>query len=209
MEIHRKDYMRSELDVCDLATDPYLQFELWSQATKEAGVEDPQAMALATVSPDGTPSCRMVLLRGVSNIGFEFHTNYDSRKGAELTANPRASVLFYWPALKRQVRIEGVIERMSAVESDAYFASRPHANQLSAWASPQSQRIRDREMLEERLQDAARRFPTHVPRPPNWGGFRLLPNRFEFWQARESRLHDRFCYLRTGKNSWTIERLAP
>jgi pyridoxamine 5'-phosphate oxidase len=194
----------------DLADDPFQQFAAWFAEAERAGIRYPNAMALATATPDGVPSVRMVLLRGVDERGFVFYTNYESQKGKELALNPRAALLFYWDALERQVRVSGLVERVSSAESDAYFASRPYGSQLSAWASQQSQPIDSRAALEERHAALAQAFPEGaVPRPPFWGGFRVVPDTFEFWQGRRDRLHDRFRYRRQADGHWQIERLQP
>jgi pyridoxamine 5'-phosphate oxidase len=170
---------------------------------------DTAPVALATVDRDGRPSIRMVLLRGADHRGFVFHTNYNSRKGRELAANPNAALCFHWIALDEQIRIEGSIERLTADESDAYFSSRPRGSQLGAWASEQSEPLPSRETLEEKYRDVERRFEgAAVPRPPFWGGFRLTPRRIEFWYGRTDRLHDRVLYTRAGE-AWKIERLYP
>jgi pyridoxamine 5'-phosphate oxidase len=194
----------------ELAADPLEQFGRWLGEAQSAGLLEPEAMTLATATPDGRPSARMVLLRGWDERGFVFYTNYHSRKARQLEANPRAALVFYWVELDRQVRLEGRVERVSAAESDAYFRSRPRDSRLSAWASPQSEVITSREFLEERMRLlAAQYLGQEVPRPPHWGGFRLLPDRIEFWQGRPNRLHDRFCYRRLDTGQWQLERLAP
>lgn len=204
----RTDYKRAALTERDAAADPYLQFSRWFDEAVAAAVPEPNAMTLATVDASGQPSARIVLLKSVDARGFVFHTNYDSRKGSDLGANARAALLFFWPQLERQVRIEGRAERASAKESDDYFAQRPRGSQLGAWASPQSARIADRAALEARFAEADARFASAVPRPPNWGGVRIVAERFEFWQGRASRLHDRLVWKRAG-GAWSIERLAP
>jgi len=197
------------LHATDLDPDPLRQFGLWFDDARDAGVEAPESMALATSTPDGRPSVRMVLLKRTDQHGFAFHTNYESRKGGELAANPHAALLFYWQPLGRQVRIEGRVERMPAEESQAYFRTRPLASRVAAWASPQSRPLADRDALERLYADAAARFPgENVPSPPNWGGYRLLPKAYEFWQHAANRLHDRIRYERDGV-AWRRERLAP
>jgi len=204
----RVDYMRAALSERDAAADPFEQFTRWFDEAVAAAVPEPNAMTLATVDASGRPSARIVLLKAVDARGLVFHTNYASSKGRQLAADPRVALLFFWPALERQVRIEGVAERVSADESDAYFAQRPRASQLSAWASPQSEPVADRAWLEAELARVETRFAGDVPRPPNWGGVRVAPERFEFWQGRTSRLHDRLVWKREGTR-WTIGRLAP
>jgi pyridoxamine 5'-phosphate oxidase len=196
------------LDGSDLDPEPLRQFERWFGEAREAGVEAPEAMALATATADGSPSLRMVLLKAADPDGFAFYTGYESRKGAELAANPRAALLFYWQPPGRQVRVEGRVERVSAEESGAYFASRPHASRLAAWASPQSRPLADRAELERLYEQAAAQFPEDVPLPEHWGGFRLVPDAYEFWQRGANRLHDRVRYERDG-DGWTRVRLAP
>ncbi len=188
--------------------DPLRQFRAWFSAAGEAGVAAPEAVAVATASPDGMPSVRMVLLKAFDDRGFVFFTNYESRKGAELTANPRAALLFHWPPLGRQVRIEGPVQRVSAPETEAYVHSRPRASQISALASPQSKVVSDRAWLEQRVADLAAAYPAELPVPENWGGFRVVPGRFEFWQHRDDRLHDRLVYT-PGRSGWEVVRLAP
>jgi pyridoxamine 5'-phosphate oxidase len=204
----RVEYRRASFREADAAPDPFDQFARWFHEAVAAAVPEPNAMTLATVDGDGRPAARIVLLKAFDRRGFVFHTNYDSRKARDLAAAPQVALLFFWVALERQVRIEGLAERVSAAESDAYFAARPRASQLSAWASPQSASIPDREWLEREVTATQARFTAEVPRPPNWGGVRIAPDRFEFWQGRESRLHDRLVWSRDG-DRWTIGRLAP
>jgi pyridoxamine-phosphate oxidase len=204
----RTDYKRAALCERDAAHDPHDQFARWLDEAVAAAVPEANAMTLASVDAAGRPGARIVLLKALDAGGFVFHTNYDSRKGRELAANPRVALLFFWPELERQVRIEGTAEWAGADESDAYFAVRPHASQVSAWASPQSAEIADRAWLEERFTATAARYPAHVPRPPHWGGIRVVADRFEFWQGRPSRLHDRLVWSRAGA-AWIVGRLAP
>jgi pyridoxamine 5'-phosphate oxidase len=188
----------------DLDPDPLRQFERWHE---EAGGLD--AVALATASEQGAPSVRMVLLKGADERGFVFHSSYEGRKARELAANPRAALLFYWEEPGRQVRVEGLVERVEQGESEAYFRTRPRGGQLAAWASHQSEPITSRKELEERFSEVEARFEgTEVPLPPHWGGFRLVPETYEFWEHRDNRLHDRFRYQRDGQE-WVIERLSP
>jgi pyridoxamine 5'-phosphate oxidase len=196
------------LDVADVDANPFEQFQLWfAEATGE--MADREAIALVTATPDGAPSARMVLLRHHDGRSFGWYSNYDSRKGRELAANPRAALLWYCEPLGRQIRIEGPVEKMTAVESDAYFAHRPRGSQLGAHASRQSELIASRGELEERVAVVATEYEgREVPRPANWGGFRLTPDRFEFWQHRDDRLHDRVVYLPDGP-SWRRERQSP
>lgn len=198
----------SALGERDIAPDPFTQFSRWFNDA--ASVPDANAMTLATATRTGKVSARVVLLKGFDERGFSFFTNYESRKGRELTENPHAALVFYWQPLGRQVRIEGIVTRMSEEESDAYFRTRPVGSQLGALASPQSQPIPNREFLETRYNEVAERF-THdpVPRPKHWGGYRLAPHAVEFWQSRENRLHDRILYTKTESDRWQVVRLAP
>ncbi len=210
----RTDYMRETLDERDVAPDPLRQFEHWFDEAVKAQVPEPNAMALATADADGRPSARVVLLKGYDERGFVFFTNYASRKGRDLAARPRAAMLFFWPELERQVRIEGAVARIDEVESTAYFASRPRPARLGAWASPQSEPIAGRGVLETRfaaVEAQYRGVGDAIPRPPHWGGYRLAPDELEFWQGRPSRLHDRIRYQRSATHPalWTIDRLAP
>ncbi len=206
----RKEYMARGLDVGDLDADPILQFRAWFDEALAAQLTEPNAMTLATVGADGRPSARMVLIKGVSEAGFVFYTNYDSRKGRELGATPWAALVFYWAELERQVRIEGRVERTSAADSDAYFHSRPVGSQLGAVVSAQSAVIPDRAALETRLRELEARYhDQEVPRPDHWGGFRVVPDAIEFWQGRPNRLHDRLRYRKAPDGLWVIERLSP
>jgi pyridoxamine 5'-phosphate oxidase len=206
----RKEYAQAGLREADVDPDPIRQFQAWFKEALAANVPEPNAMTLATATPDGRPSARVVLLKAIDEAGFTFHTNYDSRKGRELAGNPWAALAFYWPALERQVRVEGSVERMPPAESDAYFQTRPLGSRLGAWASPQSAVVPDREALEQRLREVARRYEGRdVPRPPFWGGYRLRPVAVEFWQGRPNRFHDRLFYRRLPSGGWQLERLAP
>ena len=200
--------MRAGLAEADADRDPIRQFERWFEDALRARLPLPNAMTLATVGADGAPSARSVLLKGIERGGFTFYTNYRSRKGRELEARAAACLVFMWSELERQVRIDGPVERVSAEESDAYFTSRPLGARLSAWASPQSERVPDRAALEAAMAQARARYGDAPPRPPHWGGYRVAPRQIEFWQGRADRLHDRLRYTRAGER-WTIERLAP
>ena len=194
----------------DADSDPVRQFTAWFEQAASAGVSQPEAAALATASTDAAPSVRMVLVKQVGHDGFVFFTNYESRKGGELSANPRAALLFHWEPFGRQVRIEGRVAPTTREESEAYAHSRPRGSQLSALASPQSRAVESREFLERRVVELDERHAgAAVPLPPHWGGFRLTPERFEFWQHRDNRLHDRLRYTPGSEGSWRIERLAP
>jgi len=198
------------LDEVSADPSPLSQFSRWYNEAADGQLHEPGAMTLATAQLDGTPSARIVLLRGFDNRGFEFYTNYQSRKGDELAANPRAALVLYWEALQRQIRIEGRVEKVSSEESDAYFQKRPFGHRLGALISPQSRLIPGRAFLEKRLEQLMQEFTgKEVPRPPNWGGYRVVPHTIEFWQGRPNRLHDRLRYRQAEDGSWTIERLAP
>jgi pyridoxamine 5'-phosphate oxidase len=200
---------RRPLSEEQVESDPVAQFAQWYELAQAEVKPLPDAAALATATAAGHPTARMVLLKSFDAHGFVFYTNYRSRKGRELARNPRATLLFYWGGIGRQVRIEGRVARLMARESDAYFATRPRGSQLAAWASPQSAVLAGRGALERRVAAFARKHPGAVPRPPHWGGYRLVPEAFEFWQGREDRLHDRVLYRRARGGRWRIERLAP
>lgn len=197
------------MDESDLDPDPLRQFRRWFDEAREAGLTMPEAVALATATPDGRPSVRMVLLKHADERGYGFHTNYESRKGNELESNPHAALLFHWQPLGRQVRIEGEAARLAPEESEAYFRTRPLGSRIAAWASPQSRRVADRAELDRLYVEAAARFPgENVPLPPHWGGFRLVADVYEFWQHADNRLHDRIRYELDGEG-WRRARLAP
>jgi pyridoxamine 5'-phosphate oxidase len=204
----RKDYALKSLEEKDADRDPLRQFGLWMVEAIHAQVPEPTAMSLSTVDRHNRPAGRIVLLKGVDPRGFVFYTNYESRKGRELAANPFAALTFLWKELERQVRIEGKVEKVTELESTAYFETRPLGSRIGAWASPQSQPIDNREWLENRWSEFTNQYGESPPRPPHWGGYRVLPEYMEFWQGRRSRLHDRLAYSRLG-NSWEIARLAP
>jgi pyridoxamine 5'-phosphate oxidase len=206
----RVQYETAGLDFSDLDPDPVRQWNLWHDQALEAGVAEPNSVVLSTVDAHGVPDARNLLIRGVDHNGFSFYTNYLSAKSRQLQHNPVAAATSSWLDLHRQVRIRGEVVRLADAESDAYFASRPRESQLGAWASPQSQPLRDRDELERLLAEVRTRFDAiAVPRPPHWGGWRLVPIEVEFWQGRPSRLHDRFRYRRGETGSWNISRLAP
>ncbi|AOJ38881.1 pyridoxamine 5'-phosphate oxidase [Burkholderia sp. AU33423] len=207
----RINYSRASLDEADVAHDPFAQFDRWFKEALAAKLPEPNTMTLATVGADGRPSARIVLIKGVDERGFVFFTNYESRKGRDLAAHPQAALLFYWIELERQVRIEGRIEKTSAEESDRYFASRPLGSRIGAWASAQSAVIDSRATLEAQEKAVSERYGDNPPRPPHWGGYRLVPDSIEFWQGRPSRLHDRLLYTRDAGTStgWSISRLSP
>jgi pyridoxamine 5'-phosphate oxidase len=206
----RREYTRTTLTESDLDADPLRQFRAWHAEAAAAGVLEPDATTLATATADGRPSARVMLLRGVDDRGFVFFTNFESRKGRELAANPLASLVFFWPELERQVRVEGRVERVGEAESLAYFRGRPRGARLGAWASPQSAVVPDREAFEARWRELDRQYPgDDIPLPPHWGGFRLVPEAIEFWQGRPGRLHDRLRYRRDAVGGWVLERLAP
>jgi pyridoxamine 5'-phosphate oxidase len=204
----RKNYSLGSLDVSDVDRDPIRQFQTWFNQALDAKLPEPNAMTVATVDEQGRPAARILLIKGVDERGFVFFTNYESRKGHELAANPHAALLFHWIELERQVRIEGKVEKTSDAESDTYFHSRPLGSRIGAWASEQSAVIGSRAQLEAREREISAQYGEHPPRPPHWGGYRLVPSAIEFWQGRPSRLHDRIRYTREA-GAWTIERLAP
>lgn len=205
----RKDYTLKSLEIQEVDSDPLLQFRRWMEEAIQAEALEVNAMCLSTISEDGFPNARIVLLKELDQ-GFVFFTNYESSKGKELVASPKASLTFFWPEIERQVRVLGTVGKINEKESDTYFFSRPISSQIGAWASPQSQEISDRTVIEDfqrRLEEKFKESP--IQRPPHWGGFRLIPHRIEFWQGRSSRLHDRICYELEGESVWKKVRLAP
>ena len=205
----RRDYSREDLAIGHLDPDPIKQFMVWFRAAGAAGPNEPNAMTLATAGEGGRPSARVVLLKDVSRGGFVFYTNYESRKGDDLAENPQAALVFFWPELERQVRVEGRAERVDRSDSEAYWRTRPRGAQLGAWASDQSRVITGRPVLDDRLREVAQRYAgVDVPAPPHWGGWRIMPSEIEFWQGRPDRMHDRLIYRR-AEPGWTVERLAP
>ena len=208
----RQDYSSRMLDQAEVSEEPFTQFSRWfAEALATPEITEPNAMNLATCSINGRPSARIVLLKEADARGFSFFTNYESRKGDDLAANPFAALTFWWPPLHRQVRIEGHVEKLTRAESEAYFQSRPKASQIGAWASPQSRPIASRDPLEQKVAELENQFSAEkiVPLPPFWGGFRVVPTMIEFWQGRPSRLHDRIRFSRQVDGSWQIDRLAP
>lgn len=205
----REEYRHASLDLGHVDADPLVQFRRWFREAQQAKVQEPNAMALATTDADGAPNVRMVLLKEANERGFVFFTDYRSVKGAELEVNARAALCFWWGALERQVRIRGPIEKITAAESAAYFAQRPRGSQLGAWASAQSSVIANREALERKYAELDAKYPgEEIPLPPHWGGYRIAPQSYEFWQGRQSRLHDRLRYQPQGAG-WVIKRLSP
>ncbi|MEP6591270.1 MAG: pyridoxamine 5'-phosphate oxidase [Gemmatimonadota bacterium] len=206
----RRDYARSALDEASTAADPFMQFRHWFAEAEAAELREPNAMTLATVDPSGRPSARIVLLKHIDTGGLTFFTDYRSRKGRELAANPYAALVFHWPELERQVRIVGTVERVSAADSWEYFRSRPFGSRVGAWVSHQSAPLADHEALEASAAALAAAHPDgEVPLPPHWGGFRVLPTEFEFWQGRPNRLHDRIVYHAEPEGAWRRSRISP
>ncbi|MEO8763017.1 MAG: pyridoxamine 5'-phosphate oxidase [Ginsengibacter sp.] len=211
LESIRKDYRLQSLLEKDVDAYPIKQFETWWQHAIESAIDEPNAMTLSTSTPDGKPSSRIVLLKGISDNGFVFYTNYHSRKGRQIEVNPFVSIVFFWKELERQVRIEGEIKKISSGESDEYFSKRPLESRIGAWSSPQSSVIVNRELLDKNVADYTNKFvgSQHIPRPPHWGGYIVTPTLVEFWQGRRGRLHDRLQYTPVENDTWQIERLAP
>ena len=207
----RKSYERDALDEHGIDRDPFQQFTIWYDEAVAAGLPEPEAMTLSTATLEGQPSARIVLLRGYDERGFCFFSNYSSQKGQELAANPYAAVTFHWVELERQVRISGRVEKVTEAESDAYFQSRPSQSRIGAWSSPQSNVISSRDVLEELFEKYQEQYldETAIPRPEHWGGYRVIPERIEFWQGRPNRLHDRLRFIRIDQGPWTLQRLAP
>lgn len=210
IQLIRKEYTIASLDPSDVSTNPLDQFTKWFNEALSAEVHEPNAMVVSTVNTSGAPSARVVLLKGLENGGFTFYTNYKSQKGKELEKSHLGCITFFWAELERQVRIEGTIEKVSAEESDAYFSVRPRGSQIGAWVSNQSEVIASREVLEQKQIEIEAKFDGQtVPRPAHWGGYKLTPNKIEFWQGRPNRLHDRVLYTLLPSNAWKIERLSP
>lgn len=204
----RRQYSKSTLSASSVSKDPFKQFEKWFQDVLKSGFLEPNAMTLATATKAGKPSARIVLLKGILDNGFVFYTNYKSKKGKDIEENPFGSLLFYWDKLERQIRIEGTIEKVSQKESEEYFNTRPYKSRVGAWASKQSSVIESRSAIVKEFLKYMMKFKNHVPLPDVWGGYRLIPDSFEFWQGRPNRLHDRVRYIK-NKSGWKIERLAP
>jgi pyridoxamine 5'-phosphate oxidase len=205
----RRDYSLHSLNESDIASNPIQQFTKWWNDALASEILEVNAMTLATSTKSGKPSARIVLLKGFDEKGFVFFTNYESNKGKALAENPNAALIFFWKEIERQIRIEGTTEKISAAESDEYFFSRPEGSRIGAWASPQSRIINNRNVLEENVQQFSEEFKNSIPRPPHWGGYRVMPELIEFWQGRSNRLHDRIQYTKTGSGSWKVDRLAP
>lgn len=208
----RKDYQKAALDIADVALEPFAQFQKWFQEAVAAQLPEPNAMTLSTIAADQTPDARVVLLKGIENNGFIFYTNYNSKKGEQLAFQPVAALTFLWLELERQVRIKGTVEKLSQAMNEAYFNSRPRGSQIGAWASPQSQIIQNRAVLEQRFEEFNQKFAqtNPIPLPAFWGGYIVKPYKVEFWQGRSSRMHDRILYEKDATNgSWKISRLAP
>lgn len=206
----RKDYALNSLTESEADCDPFKQFQIWFDHAVAAGLPEPNAMTLATVTSDGLPNARMVLLKGIDDQGFRFYTNYESQKGQDLAHNPHAALVFWWGTLERQIRIQGRVEKLSDGESDRYFHSRPFGSQVGALVSQQSQVIPNRDVLEQRLEELTQKYIGQtISRPPYWGGYRVIPHTIEFWQGRPSRLHDRLRYRLQADQSWKIDRLSP
>lgn len=206
----RQEYTKDTLDVSTVLTDPIKQFEKWFHEASQSGALEPNAMTVSTVKADGRPTSRIILLKGIENQKFVFFTNYQSAKGKELETNPAVALNFFWPELERQIRIEGIAQRIDTARSETYFQSRPRGSQVGAWSSPQSAVLENRKILEERMHEIEKRFEGKpvLPKPQQWGGFEVEPNLFEFWQGRESRLHDRIQFIKEAQ-AWKIFRLAP
>ena len=205
----RREYSLRSLTESDIAPDAIEQFTRWWDDAVKSEIFEVNAMTLATSTKNGTPSARIVLLKGYDERGFIFFTNYESQKGKDLAENPNAALVFFWKEIERQIRIEGVVEKTTAQESDEYFSSRPAGSRIGAWASPQSSIIENRQILELNTERYAEEFKNSIPRPPHWGGYRVMPFKIEFWQGRSNRLHDRILYTKNPDGSWKVERLAP
>ncbi len=205
----RQDYSSGSLRKADVLPDPIDQFTNWFEDYKKRAKHDSNAMVLSTVGLNNRPSSRVVLLKGISKGGFEFYTNYQSHKGHDISVNNSVSLVFFWPELERQVRVEGKAEMLTSAESDEYFKQRPRGSQIGAWTSPQSQVVLNRQLLEDRMVEIEKKFEGEIERPDNWGGYRVVPDSVEFWQGRSNRLHDRIIYIKDENGSWNLERLAP